>query len=136
MVVKLLGGMYITWLGLRLAWRAGSPLTAGRGVARTASSLWRCYRAGLLTDLANPKTVVFFASIFATAYDPGLPAWAAVGMWAGIAVSSVLWRTGLAAAFSRSAVHTLYQRAHRPIEVVFGALLVVFGVRLTLRARA
>lgn len=132
--VKLLGGLYLAWLGLRMLLRRrreGVP----EAVAAAPASLTRCWRVGLLTDLANPKTVVFFASIFSTAYDPALPRWTLVAMWAGIVGSSIAWRVGLAAAFSRDGVRALYARFRRGVEIVFGALLLAFGLRMAASAR-
>ncbi len=135
-VVKVLGGLYIAWIGLRMVLRSRRPSAARSPAEGGEPGLATCFRAGLLTDLSNPKTVVFFASIFATAYDPALPAWVAGAMWAGIVGSSILWRAGVAAAFSRNAVRAVYGRFRGAIEVVFGLALVAFGLRLTLQPRA
>lgn len=133
--IKILGGLYIAWIGLSLlrrSRRAGAvPVAANSEPVSTA----RCFRVGLLTDLSNPKTVVFFASIFAAAYDPALPAWVTAAMWGGIVASSIVWRTGLAAAFSRGYVRTLYARFRRSVETLFGAVLILFGLRLALSGR-
>ena len=70
MAIQFLGGFYLIRLGVRM-------LSLRRASAQRNSSLsvkglsvrvhfWR----GLATDLANPKTVVFFAGIFAIAVNP------------------------------------------------------------------
>jgi amino acid exporter len=70
MAIEFLGGFYLIWLGVRM-------LSLRRASAQHNSSLsvkgvsvrahfWR----GLATDLANPKTVVFFAGIFAIVVNP------------------------------------------------------------------
>jgi len=129
-LVRLLGGLYLAWLGLSMATRRGSGTPGDRRCPPAPAGAAACWRAGLVTDLANPKTVVFFASVFSTAYDPSLPHRTLAAMWLGIVAASVLWRVGLAAGFSRDGVRALYARFRRRIEIAFGVLLVAFGLRL------
>lgn len=129
--VKVLGGLYIAWIGLGMV-RRGFRSTNIRALPAQESVAARCFRIGLLTDLSNPKTVVFFASIFATAYNPALPTWVAAAMWGGIVASSIVWRAGLALALSRGRVRTLYGRFRRGAEALFGAVLILFGLRLAI----
>lgn len=130
-LVKLAGGLYLVWLGVSMMLRRNAP-HVNRGARGASHGVpWRRYFArGLLTDLSNPKTIVFFASIFALAYEPSRPAWVAVAMWAAIVVSSVLWRVGLSTAFSRRIIRERYARVGGVAEQVCGAFLMLFGVRL------
>jgi amino acid exporter len=134
--VKVLGGLYIAWIGLSMIRRSGPGTEVPPSARGRSLSAGRSFRLGLLTDLSNPKTVVFFASIFATAYDPSFPLWVGGCMWGGIVGSSVLWRTGLALALSRRRIQGLYHRFRRRIERLFGVLLLLFGVRLAVAGRA
>ena len=88
------------------------------------------FARGLVTDLANPQTVLFFASIFAVTLTPTTPAWAKALSWLGIVVVSAAWRCMLSVAFSRRRVRALYARSQRAIERAAGAAFAVFGMRL------
>ena len=126
--VQIAGGVYLVWFGFQLARDAG-----GAGVSVDAGareSLRRYFWRGLVTDLANAQTVLFFASIFAVTLRADTPAWARVLAWAGIVVTSVAWRLALSTAFSRRRVRVAYARAQRTLERIAGVALMGFGARL------
>src|SRR4051812_33753576 len=84
--VKIVGGVYLLAYGLRMlaARRSArsSDMAQPKHVAPTAG---RQFMRGLLTDLANPQTVLFFASIFAVTLAPSTPGWAKLASLCGIA---------------------------------------------------
>ncbi|HEX4327432.1 MAG TPA: LysE family transporter [Burkholderiales bacterium] len=88
------------------------------------------FRRGLVTDLANPQTVLFFASIFSITLTAGTPLWAKVLAWGGIVAVSLTWRVFLSHAFSVAAVRRGYSRAQGVLERLVGAGLGLFGARL------
>jgi len=57
-IVKFVGALYLAYLGVRLLLER----TAGAGTAAefTAERPWAIYRAGLLTNVLNPKVALFF----------------------------------------------------------------------------
>lgn len=128
--VKILGGIYIAWIGGSMIWGSQRGVRPGGSREEKSVDATESFRRGLLTDLSNPKTIVFFTSIFAAGYHPDLPAWVALSMWCGIVTASITWRTGLALAFSSQPVRALYRRFRRGVETLFGGMLVLFGVRL------
>lgn len=128
-VVQIAGGLYLVWFGWRLARTAGTQGMVVSGEARR-EPLWRLFWRGLVTDLANAQTVLFFASIFAVTLQADTPVWARVLAWAGIVLASIAWRAALSTAFSRAAVRAAYARAERTLERIAGAALMVFGLRL------
>jgi amino acid exporter len=133
MGIELLGGLYLTWLGARMLTHSGvgtqfrSSLSS-EGVP-VRSHFWR----GLTTDLANPKTVVFFAGIFAITVSPATTGTIRGAMLLGIVVTSVLWRLFVSVVFSTTFIRTLYERTERIVERVSGAALCFFGLLLVKR---
>lgn len=129
--VKIAGGAYLVWFGLRLITARDGPVLgdpAARGGARLRLRTY--FRRGLITDLANPQTVLFFASIFAVTLQADTPAWARAVAWLGILCASVAWRVLLSAAFSHARVRGAYARGQRALERLAGVALMVFGMRL------
>ncbi|MBN4081240.1 LysE family transporter [Caldithrix abyssi] len=129
-VIKLAGGLYISWMGLKMIWK--NPKSVKQSTAATSDSknYGKCFRLGLITDLSNPKTVVFFASIFATTYNPAHPMWVSFAMLSGIIMTSIVWRIGLATVFSRNRIRDFYLHFRRSIERFFGSILLLLGLRL------
>jgi len=57
-VVKLAGAAYLVYLGVRML--AERPAVGGTATVVTPESGWAVYRAGLLTNVLNPKVALFF----------------------------------------------------------------------------
>lgn len=91
---------------------------------------WGHFSAGILTNLGNPKSILFYGSLFAAAF----PAQAAIGLrMTGallVLATSVAIHAGLASVLSIDRVRLGYLRLRRPIDRVFGVLFVAFGIRL------
>ena len=81
--IKWAGAAYLVYLGLSALLGRPSPITVSRPTARAVSPR-AVYLSGLTLQLANPKTLVFFAAILPQFVDPRLPigaqmAWLAAG---------------------------------------------------------
>jgi amino acid exporter len=127
--VQVAGGAYLVWFGWRLARSGGGQRVAMEDTPRGAP-LRRFFWRGVITDLANAQTVLFFASIFAITLHADTPAWARVLSWAGIVSASIAWRLALGVAFSRARVRAAYRRVERTLERIAGIALIAFGARL------
>jgi threonine efflux protein len=134
-VLKLIGGGYLVWLAVQ-AWRhADKPLAvAANGLA--GMSAWQAWRLGFSTNLANPKVIVFFGSIFVTLFTPETPSWVRGAALVIVAANEIGWYAVVALLFSSRAAQAGYRRAKRWIDRVTGAVLMVFGLRLIFGARS
>ncbi len=86
----------------------------------------------MLTNLTNPKSVVYFGSIFALFLGPRTPIAVQVAAVGIVLANTVLWYGTVAAVFSRMVVQRLYATAHRSINRVAGMVMIAFGARLML----
>jgi amino acid exporter len=127
--IKLAGGAYLLWYAVRLM-RNGKPVEIEPGGAAASLPLAQFFRRGLVTDLANAQTVLFFASIFSITLTPHTPLWAKAAAWLGIVTASIGWRLLLSHAFSRAVVRRGYARIQRTLERLVGLALGAFGLRL------
>lgn len=128
--IKFFGGAYLVYLGVSL-WRTSSDQPTNTG-SPFQSSLGAAYVRGLLTNLANPKSVVYFGSIFALFMSPGTPRWVEATAIGIVIFNTVLWYGTVAALFSSIVAQRLYAAIRRPLNRVAGAVMVGFGVRLML----
>jgi threonine/homoserine/homoserine lactone efflux protein len=133
LLLKILGAGYLLWAGLRLWRHAGSPLpavaTAGPGARH---SLWRAFRAGLATNLANAKSIAFYTSAFAAAApspDKTETLWASLALVLAISLG---WYGFVAVALSTGAIGRAYRRAKGVIERACGVLMMLFALRLAI----
>lgn len=128
-VIRIGGGLYLIWLGAK-KFTQRNAATAGTPVATRSRSQARNFATGFATNMGNPKAVLFFGSLFATA----LPADASTGLRVAgallILATSIAIHTGLAALLSVSTVRDTFERVRRLADPLFGAVLIAFGVRL------
>jgi threonine efflux protein len=127
--IKVSGGLYLLHLGVRL-WREPSQLPSS-----TTFGAWgrtTAFTRGVLTNLTNPKSVVYFGSIFAVFLDPAAPAWVECAAVAIVLTDTILWYGTVAALFSRRALQRVYGRTARWINRAAGTLMIAFGARLVL----
>lgn len=133
--LKILGGLYIIYLGLRLVWSARRKPVAGEAPIELVFGPARAFRLGLFTNLSNPKTAAFVASLFAAAVPAGAAWWhggAAVALMLAI---STLWYTVLVLSLTNVRVAGAYRAARRAVDAATGALFVGFGTALALTGR-
>jgi homoserine/homoserine lactone efflux protein len=70
-VVKYAGAAYLAFLGLRALLARHAPGNEGAVAERGSSG--RAYASGVVTQLANPKAIVFFAAVLPQFIDPHVP---------------------------------------------------------------
>ena len=130
--VGLLGGAYLIYLGMRL-WRGAhrDPFALATPAARRpARSAVQAFRVGALTNLTNPKALVFFASVFAALLPAALPLairLAAIGI---VVANAAAWHVGLACFFSIRGTQRVYARVKPWVDRTAGAMLIGLGLRL------
>jgi amino acid exporter len=128
--IKIVGGAYLIWFafGMMRGGRRASDLELTASV--TKHSYGTLFRRGLLTDLANPQTVLFFASIFSVTLTASTSWFARLATWLGIVIASVMWRVVISHAFSHPAIRRGYLRLGSLLERIVGVALAGFGARL------
>jgi threonine/homoserine/homoserine lactone efflux protein len=67
-IVKLIGAAYLAYLGIRLLLER--PASAGATADFTPERDWAIYRAGLLTNVLNPKVALFFLAFLPQFVSP------------------------------------------------------------------
>lgn len=126
-VVKVAGGAYLMWLGVRTvrAARRSAPEPPAHPVRRGSG-----YLTGLLTDLANPKAAVFFSSMFAVMLPAGPPLWLRAAALAIVVGVEAAWYATVVGLVTLAPVLRAYRRARRVLDLITGGLLVALGARL------
>lgn len=139
-LLKLAGAAYLIWLGvqsLRSA-RRGRPLPlAGIDATRAqAVPAWQPLREGFLSNVLNPKTVIFYMAFLPQFIAPEDPALAKSLFLAGVHfVIANLWQIGIVLMVGSAGRWLARRWVARGLDGVTGAVMVVFGIKLALSQR-
>lgn len=134
--IEVAGGLYLLWMGLKMlrgALKSGSA-AARRPVELAASDL-ATLRAGLFTNLANPKVVVYFGSVFSAFLGDGVDTATRWGLWMLIVAETFVWFALVAAFFALPAMRRGYLRLAHWIDGFAGTVFVLFGLHLIFARR-
>jgi threonine/homoserine/homoserine lactone efflux protein len=124
--LRLAGAAYLIWLGvgaLRAAWRGGGRLVP-------AAPVRRAFRDGFLTNLTNPKVILFFLAFLPQFVDPARGAvWLQMAILGPLVPLMSLPAYGLLIAGAGRAAARLSAHA-RWLEALAGTLFLGLGLRL------
>lgn len=124
--LKLAGGAYLAYLGLRMA--IGSFRTPAEGAAaQPAMSAGSAFRLGLLTNLANPKAALFTASVFAATLPPDPSPLLGLAATVLMTAISLAFYGALAALLTTPRASAAYARAQAWIDRIAGAAFIFFA---------
>ncbi|AGU47678.1 putative lysine exporter, LysE/YggA family [Variovorax paradoxus B4] len=132
LAVKLLGGAYLVYLGIRI-WRgAREPLAAVQDErpAGGPGNAHRAFLVGMGTQISNPKTAVVYASIFAAFLPREVTLALALAVPAVIFCIETGWYAIVALALSSAAPRSAYLRYKAWIDRAAGGVMALLGLKL------
>ncbi len=123
-LLRLLGAAYLVYIGVKM-------LLVGGGAAAETPRLYRSpLRAGFLTTLGNPKSAIFWTSVFSVVVPAQAPSWFYGMVLALIGTQSFLWYGTIAMTFSLRVVRNGYARLNRIFTRIAGGCMLFFGLRI------
>ncbi|WP_241576446.1 threonine export protein RhtC [Rosenbergiella collisarenosi] len=131
-LILLGGGGYLMWMGIQMIRSARQPHSA---VEVTSSSLGggrkkNTFLRGLLTNLSNPKAIIYFGSIFSLIVGDDVSSATRTAIFVLIVVETLVWFSLVATLFSLPWVKAKYQKLAKWIDGIAGTLFVAFGLHL------
>jgi threonine/homoserine/homoserine lactone efflux protein len=135
--IRIAGGAYLAYLGLRGLWRA---VIAARRVGDTRKGPGSIgpgplshVGTGVLTNVLNPPVVLFYLTVVPQFIGPQDPYLArALVLGATHVAMSILWQGSCGLAVGMAADHMGRPAVRRALEGVTGAILILLGARLLL----
>jgi threonine/homoserine/homoserine lactone efflux protein len=135
-LLKVAGGLYLSWIGIRIWRHASEPILGESGVPPVPTrSPIRAFATGLTTQISNPKTAVVYASVFA-AFLPEVTSLAF-----NVAIAAIVfpietgWYSLVALALSAPGPRSGYLRCKRGLDRLAGCVMVALGLKLMLSAK-
>lgn len=130
-IIMVGGGMYLCWMGWQLLRSARAQQAQPAAEAQVAlPKAGRSFIRGFLTNLSNPKAVIYFGSVFSLFVGDSVGAGARWGLFLLIVAETFVWFSLVAVVFALSAMRRGYQRLAKWIDGVAGVLFTGFGLHL------
>ncbi|AZI58347.1 LysE family translocator [Nakamurella antarctica] len=136
-VLKIVGAIVLLWMGIQ-AWRASFAMVSGPVDSELVGTqrAWRGFGVGLLTNLANPKAMVFCLAFFPQFIPAGAPVLSTTMFLAAIMiVIDTAWFVCLALAAHRAKGFFARAKVRRALDRVAGTVFVGLAARMVTLVR-
>jgi len=132
-IITVGGGLYLCWMGWQLLKSARAKKQDGGAEADVAVALparGRTFMRGLLTNLSNPKAVVYFGSVFSMFVSDSVSGGERSAIFLLIVIETLAWFSLVAMVFALPKMRRGYQRLAKWIDGVAGVVFAGFGIAL------
>ncbi|CAB3721284.1 LysE family translocator [Paraburkholderia sp. SIMBA_055] len=130
--VKIAGAAYLIWFGGRLIFKASAGNSQEIAQA-PGGSLRQAFAQGFATNIANPKSVAFFAAVFSSAAPPHESVGTFLAMLGMVFVVASSWYGFVALTLSHARIASAYRRSKAWVDRVCGGVIIALGVRQLIR---
>lgn len=130
LVLKVAGGLYLAWLGLRIWKSARQPLGIMSLGAGTGKNTHRSLLLGFTTQISNPKCAIIYSSVFA-AFLPPAPSLAFnLTLVAIVFAIETGWYALVALALAAERPRSAYLRYKAWMDRIAGGVMMALGLKL------
>lgn len=128
--VKILGGSYLIFLGMKGLRAKASAGQRVEGIERPVQSPLKTIGAGFLCNALNPKAPIYFLSLFTLVLAPDMPLYqiAIFGFW--IMLIQLCWFSFVVLILSIPSVNNRFQRAGHWIDRLLGGAMILLGIKV------
>jgi threonine efflux protein len=131
-IIMVGGGLYLLWMGWQLMrsarQRHKQPQTEAPEVELPKKGM--SFLKGFLTNLSNPKAIIYFGSVFSLFVGNDVGAMERWGLFLLIIGETFAWFTLVAAIFAMPWMRDKYQRMAKWVDGMAGVLFAGFGIHL------
>jgi threonine/homoserine/homoserine lactone efflux protein len=127
--LKVLGGLYLCYLGFLIFKSAKQPLPVQAGSTKAVNAK-RSFWLGLTTQLSNPKTAIVYASVFAAFLPQQFSAAFAAALLLLVFVVEAGWYSLVAQVLSSAAPQKAYLSYKAWVDRAAGLVMFGLGLRL------
>lgn len=131
-IIMVGGGLYLCWMGYQMLRSAlkKEMVKPTEEVSVELARSGRSFLKGLLTNLSNPKAIIYFGSVFSLFVSNDVGSAERWGLFVMIALETFVWFTVVASLFALPQMRRGYQRLAKWIDGVAGVLFAGFGIHL------
>jgi len=128
-IIKYLGAAYLIYIGWKTftSKSLGSPEETKSNVSL---SNFNAFKIGFITNVLNPKTTIFFLSIFTQLVTLDTPIWMQLVYGLIISMAHLVWFITVSYLFSHQVLLNKFYESKKTIERVVGSVLIGFGLKV------
>lgn len=140
-IIKWAGAAYLVFIGI-MSLRAERAADDGAALGMRPLDVppvrpaLRSFGVGFLTNLLNPKAVLFFVSLFTVIISHSTPVAVQAGFGGLMAAECAVWFTLVAVFFTTPAIRRGFVRFGHWFSRVTGLIFIALGIRLALQRAA
>ncbi|MDR2255952.1 MAG: LysE family transporter [Arthrobacter sp.] len=133
-ILQVAGGLVLIWMGIGTlrSWLARRGQAAAEGEGNDDASgrlgVLASYRRGLLTNLANPKFVIYISAVFAPFIAAQRPVWQTIFLLVLLVVTTVGWFSVIAALVGHPKLRSAVSRWTNTLDAVAGVVFILLGL--------
>lgn len=129
-ILKLVGGTYLVYLGIKIWCGAKEPISVEQTDFEKRNTWGRAFTTALFTQLSNPKTAVFYGSIFASLLPQTVPLLVTIALPLCLLLVETGWYSVVAIVLSSTAPRAAYLRSKVWIDRTAGGVMGLLGIKL------
>lgn len=130
-IIKYLGAAYLVFIGLKSILSKKAPI---KEITKTeyiqSMDKIGAFKNGFITNTLNPKTTIFFLSIFTQVIDIDTELTLQLIYGSIISLVHLVWFYLVAVFFSHSLFLNRFQKHKKRIENIVGGALIIFGLKV------
>lgn len=128
-IIKYLGAGYLIYIGWK-TFHSSPSLDIAPELDKRKVTNYSAFKTGFITNSLNPKTTIFFLSIFTQVVNPDTPIFVQIIYGAIISLAHLIWFSSVAIFLSQPALLKKFKLYKNAIEKVVGSILIGFGVKV------
>lgn len=128
-IIKYLGAAYLIYMGWK-SFSAKPDIEIEKNKETVALSSFSSFKSGFITNALNPKTTLFFLSIFTQVVTPETPLLLQFIYGAIISLAHLLWFSLVAIGVSHPSLLKHFNHYKLAVERVIGSVLIGFGLKV------
>jgi RhtB (resistance to homoserine/threonine) family protein len=130
-LIKYVGAAYLIYLGIKALLNKIEKSTEKKqgSIAHDLKPI-EAFKQGFLTNILNPKCIIFILSIFTLVVEPGTPYWAQCIYGAELSFFSGLWFGSFTFFITHPLVYKRIMSIQPVIVKILGVFLIALGVHL------
>jgi len=130
-IIKYLGAAYLIYIGWK-TFTSKSIVSKEGNPGNTELSSFKAFKVGFITNVLNPKTTIFFLSIFTQLVTVDTPIWIQLVYGLIICCAHLVWFIAVSYLFSHAVLLEKFYKSKKTIERIVGSVLIGFGLKVAL----